>query len=33
LLESYDTIRVTGEVIEIRQLLRNGWVHLPLSFS
>jgi cytochrome P450 len=33
LLDSYDTIEVTGEVIEIRQLLRNGWVHLPLSFS
>jgi cytochrome P450 len=33
LLDSYDTIKVTGEVIEIRQLLRNGWVHLPLSFS
>ena len=33
LLDRYDTIKVTGEVIEIRQLLRNGWVHLPLSFS
>jgi cytochrome P450 len=33
LLDSYDTIEVTGEVVEIRQLLRNGWVHLPLSFS
>ena len=33
LLDRYDTIKVTGEVVEIRQLLRNGWVHLPLSFS
>ena len=33
LLDSYDTIEVTGRVTEIRQLLRNGWVHLPLSFS
>jgi cytochrome P450 len=33
LLGRYDTIKVTGEVVEIRQLLRNGWVHLPLSFS
>ena len=33
LLDSFDKIEVAGEVIEIRQLLRNGWVHLPLSFS
>ena len=33
LLDRYDTIKVTGEVVEIRQLLRNGLVHLPLSFS
>ena len=33
LLDSFDRIEVKGEVIEIRQLLRNGWVHLPLSFS
>jgi cytochrome P450 len=32
LLDSFDRIEVAGEVIEIRQLLRNGWVHLPLSF-
>jgi cytochrome P450 len=33
LLNSFDRIEVAGDVIEIRQLLRNGWVHLPLSFS
>lgn len=33
LLDSFDRIEVAGDVIEIRQLLRNGWVHLPLSFS
>jgi cytochrome P450 len=33
LLDRFDTIKVTGEVVEIRQLLRNGWEHLPLSFS
>jgi cytochrome P450 len=33
LLGVYDRIEVTGQVTEIRQLLRNGWVHLPLSFS
>jgi len=33
LLGSFDRIEVTGEVIEIRQLLRNGWVRLPLTFS
>lgn len=33
LLDSFDRIEVAGEIIEIRQLLRNGWVHLPLSFS
>lgn len=32
LLDSFDRIEVAGEIIEIRQLLRNGWVHLPLSF-
>jgi hypothetical protein len=33
LLDSFDRIEVTGEVIEIRQLLRNGWIRLPLTFS
>jgi cytochrome P450 len=33
LLETYGKIEVTGEVTEIRQLLRNGWVHAPLTFS
>jgi cytochrome P450 len=33
LLGSFDRIEVAGEVIEIRQLLRNGWVRLPLTFS
>jgi cytochrome P450 len=33
LLDAFDRIEVTGEVTEIRQLLRNGWVHAPLSFS
>jgi cytochrome P450 len=33
LLGSFDRIEVTGEVIEIRQLLRNGWLRLPLTFS
>jgi cytochrome P450 len=32
LLDTFDRIEVAGEIIEIRQLLRNGWVHLPLSF-
>ena len=32
LLDSFDRIEVAGEIIEIRQLLRNGWVHLPLRF-
>jgi cholest-4-en-3-one 26-monooxygenase len=32
LLTAFDRIEVTGEVTEIRQLLRNGWVHAPLSF-
>jgi cytochrome P450 len=33
LLSAFEKIEVTGEVTEIRQLLRNGWVHAPLSFS
>jgi cytochrome P450 len=33
LLDSFDTIDVTGRVVEIRQLLRNGWLQLPLTFS
>lgn len=33
LLRAFDKIEVTGEVTEIRQLLRNGWVRAPLTFS
>jgi cytochrome P450 len=33
LLSAFAAIEVTGDVTEIRQLLRNGWVHAPLSFS
>ena len=33
LLSTFSTIEVTGEVTEIRQLLRQGWVHAPLSFA
>ena len=33
LLSSFERIEISGEVIEIRQLLRNGWIRLPLSFS
>jgi cytochrome P450 len=33
LLSTFTSIEVTGEATEIRQLLRNGWVHAPLSFS
>jgi cytochrome P450 len=33
LLNAFTTIEVSGEVTEIRQLLRNGWVHAPLTFS
>jgi cytochrome P450 len=33
LLNAFTNIEVTGEPTEIRQLLRNGWVHAPLSFS
>jgi cytochrome P450 len=33
LLKEFDKIEVAGEVTEIRQLLRNGWVHAPLRFS
>ena len=33
LLNAFGSIEVTGEVTEIRQLLRNGWVHAPLTFS
>jgi cytochrome P450 len=33
LLKEFGKIEVAGEVTEIRQLLRNGWVHAPLSFA
>jgi hypothetical protein len=33
LLNAFDKIEVTGEVTEIRQVLRNAWVHAPLTFS
>jgi cytochrome P450 len=33
LLREFGKIEVAGEVTEIRQLLRNGWVHAPLRFS
>jgi cytochrome P450 len=33
LLSTFSAIEVTGEPTEIRQLLRNGWVHAPLSFA
>jgi cytochrome P450 len=33
LLNAFGSIEITGEVTEIRQLLRNGWVHAPLTFS
>jgi cytochrome P450 len=33
ILGSFERVEVSGEVIEIRQLLRNGWIRLPLSFS
>jgi cytochrome P450 len=33
LLNAFGRIEITGEVTEIRQLLRNGWVHAPLTFS
>jgi cytochrome P450 len=33
LLNAFGKIEVSGEVTEIRQLLRNGWVHVPLTFS
>jgi cholest-4-en-3-one 26-monooxygenase len=33
LLGRFERIEVRGEVTEIRQLLRNGWTGLPLSFS
>jgi cytochrome P450 len=32
-LDRFDSIEVSGEVEEIRQVLRNGWVHLPLRFA
>jgi cholest-4-en-3-one 26-monooxygenase len=33
LLSAFGSIEISGEVEEIRQLLRNGWVHAPLTFS
>jgi cytochrome P450 len=33
LLKEFGKIEVAGEVTEIRQLLRNGWVRAPLRFS
>jgi cytochrome P450 len=33
LLNAFGRIEITGEVTDIRQLLRNGWVHAPLTFS
>jgi cytochrome P450 len=33
LLNAFGRIEITGEVTEIRQLLRSGWVHAPLTFS
>lgn len=33
LLNAFGSVEVSGEVTEIRQLLRNGWVHAPLTFS
>ena len=32
ILESFDTFEVSGEVVVIRQLLRSGWVHVPMTF-
>jgi cytochrome P450 len=33
LLNAFGHVEVSGPVTEIRQLLRNGWVHAPLTFS
>jgi cytochrome P450 len=33
LLNAFGRVEVSGPVTEIRQLLRNGWVHAPLTFS
>jgi len=33
LLDAFSGIEVSGPATEIRQLLRNGWVHAPLTFS
>jgi cytochrome P450 len=33
LLTAFGRIEIAGEGTEIRQLLRNGWVHAPLTFS
>jgi cytochrome P450 len=33
LLDRFDTITESGQPREIRQLLRNGWYELPLTFS
>jgi cholest-4-en-3-one 26-monooxygenase len=33
LLTAFSRVEVSGPVTEIRQLLRNGWIHAPLTFS
>ena len=33
LLTAFSRVEVSGPVTEIRQLLRNGWVHAPLTFT
>jgi cholest-4-en-3-one 26-monooxygenase len=33
LLNAFGRVEVSGPVTEIRQLLRNGWVHAPLTFT
>lgn len=33
ILRRFDSIAVAGDIVEIRQVLRNGWVNLPLIFD
>jgi len=33
LASRFERVEVSGEVTEIRQLLRNGWIRLPLTFA
>ena len=33
LLTAFSRVEVSGPVTEIRQLLRNGWIHAPLTFT